>query len=55
MAIAKVQAPDFYVLVGRAADKQRAIGGDVHGQHRKLVPIKRQEELEGIDEQYLDR
>ena len=53
VAVAKVEAPDLDVLVGRAADEERGVAADVHAQHRQLVPIQRQEELERVHEEHL--
>lgn len=54
VAVPKVQSPDLDVLVGRTTDQQGAVRGDVHAQHRQLVAVQGQEELEGVCEEELD-
>lgn len=54
VAVPKVQAPDLDVLVSGAADQESAVRGDVHAQHRQLVAVQGQEELEAICEEDLD-
>ena len=41
------------VLVGRRGDEQRAVGGDVHGQHWQLVAVQAALQLEAVQEQHL--
>ena len=53
VAVAEVEAPDLEVLVGGAADEEAGVGGDVHAQHRQLVPVQRQEELQAVQEVHL--
>ncbi len=53
VAVAEVEAPDLDVLVGGAADEQRRVAADVHAQHRQLVPVQRQEELQRVHEEHL--
>lgn len=54
VTVAKVKAPDLDVLVGRPAHEQVGIRGDVHSQHRQLVTVQAQEELEAVQEENFD-
>ena len=54
VAVPKVQSPDLDVLVSRPTDQKGAVRGDVHTQHRQLVTVQGQEELEGVCEEELD-
>jgi hypothetical protein len=54
VAVAKVKPPDLDVLVGRACDEQLRIGRDVHVEHRQLVAVEREEELERVLVEDLD-
>ena len=38
--VAKVEAPDVYVLVLGPGDDQRAVTGHVEAQHRQLVAVQ---------------
>ena len=55
MTVSKVQSPDLDVLVCRAADEEAGVRGDVHAQHRQLVPIQGQEELQAVHEMHLQQ
>ena len=55
VAVAEVEPPDLDVLVGGAAHEQAGVGRHVHGQHRQLVPVQGQEELEAVQEEHLAR
>ena len=39
VAISKIQAPDFHVLVAADGHQQGVVGRDVHGHHRQFVPV----------------
>lgn len=54
VTVTKVQAPNFHGLVGRPRGQQRPVVGDVHGHHRELVAVKRQEKLERVVVEHLD-
>ena len=54
VAVAEVEAPYLEVLVGAARGDQRRVRGDVHGRDGKLVAVQREEELEGVGEEYLE-
>mmetsp|Transcript_18892 Transcript_18892/g.45123 ORF Transcript_18892/g.45123 Transcript_18892/m.45123 type:complete len:266 (-) Transcript_18892:1283-2080(-) len=54
VAIAKVEAPELDVLVGRPAREESAVARDVHAEHRELVAVEREVELEGVEVEYLD-
>ena len=54
MAVPKIQAPDFDVLVGRPADQQMGVGRDVHGECGELVAVQAQEEFQAVCEEDLD-
>ena len=53
VAVAKVEAPDFDVLVGGAADEEGGVGADIHAEHGQLVAIQGQEELQRVHEEHL--
>lgn len=54
VAVAKVEPPHPDVLVGGARDQQPPVGRNVHRQHRQLVAVQGQEELEAVGEEHLD-
>ena len=55
VAIPKVQSPQLTVAVSRASDQKRTICGDVHTEHRQLVSIQGEEELQSISKKYLQK
>jgi len=54
VAITKVKAPEFDVLVCRTCGDQLRVVGDVHVQHRQLVSVQVEEMLQGVGEEYFD-
>ena len=53
VAVPKVQAPELEVFVCRPAGQKGAVAGDVQRQHRQLVAVQGQEELEAVRKQHL--
>ena len=53
VAVPEVQAPELEVFVCRPAGQKGAVAGDVQRQHRQLVAVQGQEELEAVRKQHL--
>ena len=54
VTIAKVETPDTDVLVRGTGRDEFAVAGDRHVEHRQLVAIEVEEELQRVDEKDLD-
>jgi hypothetical protein len=45
VAVSEVQAPNFNILVGRAADENAVVRGNIYGEHRQFVAIERERKI----------
>ncbi len=55
VTVAKVQAPELEVAIRAAGGNERGVAGNVHGGDRELVAVQREEELQRVHEEDLEK